>query len=66
MPGVLFIVTIPTENEERGRGEQQPQFGHSSTSDTAEKYENGAYKFVWYFWLILFVLRDNFLQISTT
>lgn len=45
MPGVLFIVTIPTEIEEHGIESQEDpsKFGHSSKS---EDVENGAFKIV--------------------
>lgn len=51
MPGVLFIVTIPTEIEERGieLQEDPSKFGHSSKS---EDIENGAFKIV-----LIFVLE---------
>lgn len=51
MPGVLFIVTIPTEIEEHGiKSQEDPsKFGHSSKS---EDVENGAFKIVLTFFRI--------------
>lgn len=52
MAGVLFIVTIPTEQEEWDLElkERQSKFGHSSNIDIpsqeSEKFEYGTFKFV--------------------
>lgn len=63
MPGVVFIVTIPTENEEQGivSQEQPSKFGHSSKSDAGQKYESGAFKvvcFVLYLWKFCSKMRE--------
>lgn len=52
MVGVLFIVTIPTEQEERNieLNEKHVKFGHSSTADISnqesDKHEYGTFKVV--------------------
>lgn len=52
MAGVLFIVTIPTEQEEREQDfkENKAKFGHSSKEDIsikeADKFEYGTFKIV--------------------
>lgn len=52
MVGVLFIVTIPTEQEERNieLNEKRLKFGHSSNVDISnqedDKFEYGTYKIV--------------------
>lgn len=52
MVGVLFIVTIPTEQEERNvdLNEKHVQFGHSSNVDISnqenDKFEYGTFKVV--------------------
>lgn len=52
MVGVLFIVTIPTEQEERNieLNEKHVKFGHSSAADNSnqenDKFEYGTFKIV--------------------
>lgn len=52
MVGVLFIVTIPTEQEERNidLNEKHVKFGHSSNVDVPnqenDKFEYGTFKVV--------------------
>lgn len=52
MTGVLFIVTIPTEKEERELelNEQKAKYGHGSKDDIStkesEKFEYGTFKIV--------------------
>lgn len=58
MAGVLFIVTIPTEQEERELEfkANKAKFGHSSKEDISikesEKFEYGTFKIVRHFIMI--------------
>lgn len=63
MAGVLFIVTIPTEQEEREQKfkENKSKFGHSSKEDISmkdgEKFEYGTFKIVRLWFVLIWFLH---------
>lgn len=62
MSGVLFVVTIPTEPEEHSlyqRGSKS-SLKSDNANQESEKYENGAFKIVrFFFCLSLSIIRDT-------